>query len=294
MAALISRRFSALDRKDAEKVFQARFIQVDSFLNRSTMRVSSYLLAVFFSFTLLSAVAQNDFADLSPRERVAVAEQEEIEAKNDEVFQQLMREGHELFREKHYLKAIRRYEEAKKRRPYNVYPPVIITDIELSMKDTLDILRERERQELESKTKAQPQKPQQPQPPAPEPKPENEWTETKQERIEKINNWERQERIKLEQSREQKKEQSAESLSPENPEIRVLTMEDMQEQLAREFPEGITENTYTEGNKTITERVVVKNGKGNRYKKVVHSWGGVFYFKNGTAVAERVWTAETK
>ncbi|MGB0403590.1 MAG: hypothetical protein ACPGEG_05785 [Salibacteraceae bacterium] len=52
--------------------------------------------------------------------------------------------------------------------------------------------------------------------------------------------------------------------------------------IALEYPEGVTEETYMKGNKKITERVVVKDGKGQIYSKIVHPWGGVYYFKNSS------------
>ena len=52
------------------------------------------------------------------------------------------------------------------------------------------------------------------------------------------------------------------------------------EEIATEYPIGVTEEVYMKGNKEITERVVVKDGTGSIYWKVEHSWGGVYYFKN--------------
>ena len=52
--------------------------------------------------------------------------------------------------------------------------------------------------------------------------------------------------------------------------------------IAKEYPEGVTEEIYMKGNKEITERVVVKDGKGDIYWKIKHPWGGVYYFKNTT------------
>lgn len=68
----------------------------------------------------------------------------------------------------------------------------------------------------------------------------------------------------------------------------------LQERLAAEYKAGITETTFMEGNKEVVQRVVVKEGLGNEYRKVMQPWGGVFYFKNGTSITERVWDEETK
>ncbi|MFQ5334623.1 MAG: hypothetical protein ACE5DN_00970 [Flavobacteriales bacterium] len=65
------------------------------------------------------------------------------------------------------------------------------------------------------------------------------------------------------------------------------------QQLAREYPQGITEISTQEGSQTILKRIVVAGNKGYEYKRVVHSWGGRFYFKNGHPITELVWQKET-
>ncbi|MDA9967951.1 hypothetical protein N9E62_02165, partial [Salibacteraceae bacterium] len=52
------------------------------------------------------------------------------------------------------------------------------------------------------------------------------------------------------------------------------------EEIAKEYPIGVTEEVYMKGNKEILERVVVKDGMGSIYWRVKHPWGGVYYFKN--------------
>ncbi len=63
--------------------------------------------------------------------------------------------------------------------------------------------------------------------------------------------------------------------------------------LAQEYPPGVTEESYTEGNKVIIRRVVVNGNKGDEYSKVIAKWG-VFYFKNGQSITEAIWTKETE
>lgn len=241
-------------------------------------------------FLSLCASAQEEFADLSAKERISIAEEEKAEAKNDPVFQNLMQEGHHLFKNKHFLKAIRKYEEAQAQRPYNVYPKVIIADIELSMKDTLEILRAAEKnnntnQEAQPEKKVEKQK---------DIKPEK--AETEEERLKRLEEWERKERLRLQAEREKKKkeQQKQTSVTEVTGDVKELSIEDFKKDLAKKYPSGITETTTKEGNKTIVTRIIVSNGKGNEYKKVTHDWGGIFYFKNGTAVPERVWKQETE
>ena len=63
--------------------------------------------------------------------------------------------------------------------------------------------------------------------------------------------------------------------------------------LAQEYPEGVTEESYTEGNKVIIRRVVVNGNKADEYSKVIAKWG-TFYFKNGQSITETMWRAETE
>lgn len=243
--------------------------------------------------TLTGLKAQDDFAELSSRERINLAEKEEKEAAHDAEFQGVMQKGHELFKEKHYLKAIHTYEEAQELRPYNVYPKVIIADIELSMKDTLQTLRAAEKNNLEQtpqKPKVKPEKEKETETPDRD-------EETKEERIEKINEWEQDVREKRERqrAREAEKEKQRQTADTRmDGDVKRLSAEDFQKELAEKYPRGITETVSKEGNKTIVKRIVVAEGIGNEYKKVVHNWGGVFYFKNGDAVTERVWKQETE
>lgn len=250
-----------------------------------------FLIFLLSSVSLTELKAQIDFASLSTKERINLAEKEEIEAAGDAAFQQMMQSGHELFKERHYLKAIHAYEKAQDRRPYNVYPKVIIADIELSMKDTLQTLRAAEKAQTQTpKVQAEnnPTKPNTNQAPNPP-------TETEAQRLEKLDQWEKEERARRERERAQQKENNA------NPtevvmegDVAKLSTVDYQKELASKYPSGITETVTKEGNKNIITRIIVKDNIGNEYKKVIHDWGGVFYFKNGEAVTERVWAQETE
>jgi hypothetical protein len=62
--------------------------------------------------------------------------------------------------------------------------------------------------------------------------------------------------------------------------------------LAQEYPEGVTEESYTEGNKVIIRRVVVNGNKADEYSKVIAKWG-TFYFRNGQSITEAIWNNET-
>lgn len=63
-------------------------------------------------------------------------------------------------------------------------------------------------------------------------------------------------------------------------------------QLADEYPQGVSEESSTLGNKVIITRIVVKGNHGDEYKKVVDK-AGKYYFKNGQSISQNTWTRET-
>ncbi len=233
-----------------------------------------------------------DFNALSAAERAERAEQESLEAAADQAFLYLMDKGHQMFREKRYLTAIRTYEDAAALRPYSVYPPVIIRDIEISMKDTLNTLRKKEAEEIDTaeKQRTRPELPDRE-------KIMEEFRQKEAERQKKAAQWESQQRKQLARHRELKKDEEGEKREIKEfsgSDVRNASLDEFQESLAQDYNEGITQRSYEEGNRKITERVVVKNNKGNIYKLVEHAWGGKFYFKNGTPISEESWKQETQ
>ncbi len=64
--------------------------------------------------------------------------------------------------------------------------------------------------------------------------------------------------------------------------------------LAREYGEGVHETVDNQGSKTVTTRIVVRNGEGHTYKFVKHNWGGRYFFKDDKPITEIVWDKETK
>ncbi len=64
-------------------------------------------------------------------------------------------------------------------------------------------------------------------------------------------------------------------------------------ELASQYQQGVTEESYTEGNKVIIRRVVVQGNKADEYSKVIAKWG-TFYFKNGQSISEQIWSVNTE
>lgn len=55
----------------------------------------------------------------------------------------------------------------------------------------------------------------------------------------------------------------------------------------------VIEETYDEGRTKVTVRRVINDGKEQVYKRVVHSWGGKYYFLDDQPITELVWNRET-
>jgi hypothetical protein len=63
--------------------------------------------------------------------------------------------------------------------------------------------------------------------------------------------------------------------------------------LAQQYPEGVTEESYTEGNKVVIKRIVVQGNKADEYSKVIAKFG-TMYFKNGQPISQLIWANETE
>jgi tetratricopeptide (TPR) repeat protein len=70
------------------------------------------------------------------------------------------------------------------------------------------------------------------------------------------------------------------------------------QQLALEYPEGITEKMYQRKNvrgdviEVTIIRVVIRGNQGDEYKKVTSKWGA-YYFKNNLVISEYIWDSES-
>lgn len=76
--------------------------------------------------------------------------------------------------------------------------------------------------------------------------------------------------------------------------------EKMKNQLGAEFPEGVTEEVYTNKDEDglmlsfVVRRIVVRDGVGNFYEKVQTRFGGVTYTMNGKGITEYQWQNDTE
>jgi tetratricopeptide (TPR) repeat protein len=62
--------------------------------------------------------------------------------------------------------------------------------------------------------------------------------------------------------------------------------------LAEDYPQGVTEESSTQGYKVIIRRIVVDGNIADDYKKVLDK-SGSYYFKNGQSISETTWARET-
>ncbi len=64
-------------------------------------------------------------------------------------------------------------------------------------------------------------------------------------------------------------------------------------ELANKYPQGISEETYEEGNAVILRRIKITGNHADVYEKKFYKWGGVFYTKNGYNITETLWDLES-
>lgn len=65
-------------------------------------------------------------------------------------------------------------------------------------------------------------------------------------------------------------------------------------ELAKKYPQGVTEEIVKEGNVKVTRRIVVQGNKGDLYVKKETSFGAVYYFKNEAAISEGEFNKNTE
>ena len=65
-------------------------------------------------------------------------------------------------------------------------------------------------------------------------------------------------------------------------------------ELAKKYPQGVTEEVSKEGNNKITKRIVVKGNTGDMYVKKETSFGAVYYFKNEATITEAEFNKNTE
>lgn len=208
------------------------------------------------------------FGEMSAKERSRIAEAEEEGASMDGKFQALMAHAEGLFREQRFEEALERFTEARDLRPYNVYPRVKIQDLQaliarreqeaepplaptLSFPEPIAQPAEHAPQEVQRIVLAQPTTLEPPSPRAPAPEPV----------------------------------QPPKAVHRPEPTVKKGTLR--LEETATPQEEG--ERIYKEGRAVVVERSAMVEGKLVNFRKVLHPWGEVMYFRDGASIPERAW-----
>ena len=105
---------------------------------------------------------------------------------------------------------------------------------------------------------------------------------------------------RLKNARAQKNAEKRRKLSEQNGtnELRKLKFTNAAEEknyytkLAKKYPDGVTSEKYTLGNKKITRKIVVKRGLAKEYRETKTPYG-VFYTKNGGNISKVLFVRET-
>ncbi len=71
-------------------------------------------------------------------------------------------------------------------------------------------------------------------------------------------------------------------------------MDDFRNELAKKYPQGITEETGMEGNIKIIRRILVKGKDASLYIKKITAFGAVYYFKDNISITETDYIKETE
>lgn len=211
---------------------------------------------------------ESQFGTMSAKERSRIAKAEEEGASNDSRYQALMTHAENLFREHRFEEALEGFIEARDLRPFNVYPRVKIQDLQalIARRDQeeerpevptpvdpapLGVPSDPINQEVEPTPAVEPKavEPQIPKAPSPQP---------------------------IQPPKELQR--PAPGIKQESP---------RPQETPQPLEEG--ERIYKEGRAVVVERSATVEGKAVIFRKVLHPWGEVMYFRDGASIPERIW-----
>jgi hypothetical protein len=78
------------------------------------------------------------------------------------------------------------------------------------------------------------------------------------------------------------------------PVVTNKAMEDFRNDLAKKYPQGITEESGTEGNLKVVRRIVVNGADAHLYLKKTTSFGAIYYFKDDVSITEKEFVSSTE
>lgn len=247
------------------------------------MKITSTLLFLFI-FIQLPVLAQKDWSNLSPKQKIKLAKKEQKAAKKDPEYLKLMEEALVLFQEGKFEEAKKKYSKAHSRRPDNVYPMVMLDDIEIAMnlpqeKTKEEIVEEEIIEEISNEEIAI------------ESLEEEVLTEENEIEVE-IDEMEKEEVVEEESI----KEENTEIVVPVEPEV-VINREikaNTEKTVINHPPkvyekDGVYRENLKEGNADVEQITIVEKGQTTIYRKVSHAWGAVYYFQDGDAIFKSEW-----
>jgi len=96
-----------------------------------------------------------------------------------------------------------------------------------------------------------------------------------------------------------KKSLTAQNIKKEPKETAPIVSEEekkkiYQSELRSKYPNGVTEEEFTDNGKTVLRRVVIKDDFAGIYTKVTHNWGGIYCFKDNTPITENTFENESR
>jgi hypothetical protein len=72
------------------------------------------------------------------------------------------------------------------------------------------------------------------------------------------------------------------------------TADDFRNDLAKKYPQGITEESGTEGNLKVIRRIVVNGADAHLYLKKTTTFGAIYYFKDDVSITEKEFVSNTE
>lgn len=238
------------------------------------------VLIIGVAFAQQDTSLTKEFARSSAKERNNIAKKEQSEAENDIAYQVVMTEAEALFREKRFEESLERYKQARTMRPLNVFPKVKIQDlnalIEKQVSEERNAGGSANGASIESMERSvEPVKEHKDAPVLIE-TPKKQGTGTVDPKMGTIDP----EKVKP-SGVDQKNKVGTTAVKKAETRANGST--------STPLGDGVTERFSKEGRALVCEREFTRNGKVEIYRRVIHPWGEVTYFKNGMPATERIW-----
>jgi len=237
-------------------------------MNLKLMSKRTFITLLFFVISI-AFYGQDDWSKLSAKQKIKIAKKEQKAAKKDPEYLKLMDDALLLFQEGKYDEAITKYQAAHKRRPDNVYPVVMLEDIEVALNLPVEDQTEITTEAIEIEAI---------------PEIEEEITDTK---------------VEIQQNDAQKETVEPEVIvlpkEVEKPATVTRPSQHAEQtttrtQVQREYlNDGIYKDSFKEGNADVEQVKIVEKGVETVYRKVSHPWGAIYYFKGEDSISEKEW-----